>query len=100
MIRKWGSLPVTRSRSGLATEAGCVSTKSSNPLSPTVAGPIPGVNITAPSLVQPGAGARVASDQQPITLMVDNASTSGVRPLTYTFEVAMDTGFANRVFTK
>ena len=34
--------------------AGCVTTeKSENPLSPTVAGPIAGVNITQPSPIEP-----------------------------------------------
>ena len=36
--------------------AGCEAAKSSNPTSPTVAGPIPGVNITAPALIEPAQG--------------------------------------------
>ena len=38
--------------------------------------------------------------QQPITLTIGNATTSGVRPLTYSFEVAVDVNFTNRVFTR
>src|SRR5262249_61817197 len=76
----------------------CASQKSSNPLAPTVAGPIPGVNISSPQLVDPSAGSKIAVDKQPITLMVNNASTSGVRPLTYLFEVASDSAFNTRVF--
>jgi len=78
----------------------CQVSKSSNPLSPTVAGPIPGVNITAPKPVDPTVGSRIAVDSQPLTLTVENASTSGVRPLSYLFEVATDSSFNNKVFTR
>jgi hypothetical protein len=80
--------------------AGCVSTKSADPLSPTVAGPIPGVNITPPGIMKPATGTKIAVDQQPLVLTVLNAGTSGVRPLTYLFEVAADVSFANKVFTQ
>ncbi len=78
----------------------CETSKSSNPLSATVAGPIPGVNITAPGVMTPAAGTRIAVDRQPITLTVNNATTNGVRPLNYLFEVATDTNFTNKVFTR
>lgn len=80
--------------------AGCEAQKSSNPLSPTVAGPISGVAITAPRMVEPASGAEIPKDQQPITLTVENATTSGVRPLTYLFEIASDPDFNNKVFTR
>jgi hypothetical protein len=78
---------------------GCAAAKSSNPLSPTVAGPIPGVEITAPKTLEP-AGWKIPVDQQPVTLLAENSSTSGVRPLTYVFEVATDAGFTNKVFVR
>ena len=80
--------------------AGCESTKSSNPLSPTVAGPIPGVNITPPRLLEPGQGWEFETAKQPITLLIENASSNGQRPLVYEFEVAIDRGFTNKVFTQ
>jgi hypothetical protein len=81
--------------------AGCVGAeKSSNPLSPTVAGPIPGVNITPPSPVEPRDGVRIAVDKQPVTLVLQNAVTNGERPLSYTFDVATDSGFTNKIFTR
>ncbi|HEX7140337.1 MAG TPA: hypothetical protein VF219_20975 [Vicinamibacterales bacterium] len=80
--------------------SGCEVTKSSNPLSPTVQGPIPGVNITAPQPVQPSGGQKIPVDQQPITLTVQNATTNGVRPLSYVFQIATDANFATIVFTK
>lgn len=83
----------------LLAVAGCEATKTADPLSPSVAGPIPGVNITAPKTVAPSS-ARVAVDQQPLTLVVENASSNGPRPLTYTFELATDAGFTNKVLSR
>lgn len=80
--------------------AACETSKSSNPLSPSVAGPIPGVEISAPTPLQPSANANVESDKQPVTLLLENASSSGQRPLTYRVEVAADAGFSTMVFSK
>jgi hypothetical protein len=80
--------------------AGCAATKSSDPLSPTIAGPIPGVNITAPNPVDPNIGTQVAVDKQPVTLTVENSTTNSPRPLNYLFEVATDTQFTNKVFSR
>lgn len=80
--------------------AGCESAKSSNPLSPSVAGPLPNVQITAPRSVEPAVGTSITSDTQPLTLIVENATTNGQRPLTYTFEVTTDAGFTNMVLTR
>jgi hypothetical protein len=95
------ALARTLSLLSLAALSSCVGTeKSSNPLTPTVAGPIPGVEITAPNPVAPASGAKVAVDQQPVTLTVANASSNGPRPLTYAFEVATDTGFTNTIVSR
>jgi hypothetical protein len=82
------------------TVTACESTKSANPLSPTVAGPIPGVNITQPKLLEPGSGWEVNADKQPLTLLIENASSNGVRPLSYLFEVATDPNFRSKVLSK
>ena len=79
---------------------GCEAAKSSNPTAPTVAGPIPGVTITAPALLEPAQGFKFKESEQPIRLVVQNATSSGVRPLTYTFEVAADSGFGTKVFSR
>lgn len=97
-------IPATRS-AGLAlalslTLVGCEAEKSSNPLSPSVAGPIPGVEITAPRTLEPSSGAKLKENQQPLRLMIENASTSGVRPMTYTFELATDSGFSTKLFAR
>ena len=78
----------------------CKAEKSSNPLSPAVAGPIAGVNITAPRMIEPGQGAKYRESQQPIRLAVENATSNGVRPLYYTFEVASDSEFATKMFAR
>jgi hypothetical protein len=80
--------------------AGCESSKSANPLSPTVAGPIPGVNISAPKPLEPGQGWQVEADKQPITLLLENASSNGVRPLSYLFEIASDGGFQTVLYSR
>jgi hypothetical protein len=86
---------------GLAAALGaCESSKSSNPLSPTVAGPIEGVVISTPKLLTPSVGQRIATADQPITLTVENATTSGVRPITYNFEIAADAGFTNKLYSR
>ena len=78
----------------------CESSKSSTPLSPSVAGPIPGVEISTPKMLLPSAGQKIPVDQQPVTLLIENASTSGVRPLTYSFQVAADAAFNTMIFSR
>jgi hypothetical protein len=80
--------------------AGCEAKKSSNPLSPSVAGPIAGVNITAPKLVEPAQGFKYKESQQPIKLVIENGVSNGVRPVTYMFEVATDTEFNSKVYAR
>jgi hypothetical protein len=83
-----------------ALAAACTQQKSEHPLSPTVAGPIPGVAITAPSIVEPAQGAMIAVANQPISITVQNATTNFVRPLNYSFELAVDANFNNKIFTR
>jgi len=80
--------------------AGCEAQKSSNPLSPSVAGPIAGVNITPPKLIEPAQGFKIKESAQPIKLIVENATTSGVRSISYIFEVATDSGFTTKVYAR
>ena len=88
------------SAAAIAAVAGCEAEKSSNPLSPSVAGPIPGVNITAPKLIDPVQGFKYKESQQPIKLVIENATTNGVRPITYMFEVATDSAFTTKVYAR
>jgi hypothetical protein len=83
---------------GLALTTACSAEKSSNPLSPAVAGPIAGVSISAPRLMQPAAGVTVHDGDQPIRLVLENATTNGQRRLFYLFEVASDPEFKTKLF--
>jgi hypothetical protein len=84
----------------LVALSACAAEKSENPLSPAVAGPIPGVDISAPRLLEPAQGFKFKENQLPIKLVIENSVTNGVRPVSYIFEVASDTGFATKVFAR
>lgn len=84
----------------VAAHSGCAVEKSENPLSPTVAGPIAGVEISSPRPLEPTAGEQISGDRQPITLLLENAWSNGQRPLSYVFEVATDAAFNNKVFVR
>src|SRR4029453_12770585 len=43
---------------------------------------------------------KIPFDKQPVTLLIENASSNGVRPLSYVFEVATDANFTNKVFAR
>lgn len=96
MKRSYRLLTTVLALSGLFL--GCEASKSANPLSPSVAGPIPGVQITAPKLLEPGQGWEIRSENAPLKLVIENASSNGERPLTYVIEVATDNTFASKVF--
>src|SRR4051794_32836221 len=80
--------------------AGCEASKSETPLSPSVAGPIAGVTISAPQAMSPSSNSEIAVTQQPVKLTVKNADTNGVRPLSYLFEVATDTNFTQKAYSR
>jgi hypothetical protein len=82
----------------IACLAGCESAKSANPTAPSVAGPIPGVNITAPRPLEPGAGSTLVFSNEPPTLLIENAGTSGVRTIWLQLEVGTDANFQQLVY--
>lgn len=84
----------------LVLATACESNKSANPLSPSVAGPIPGVEISAPKPLEPGVNWEVSNDKQPLLLLIENPGSNGQRPVTIEVEVASDEGFATKQFTK
>jgi len=84
----------------LAPLVACEAQKSDNPLSPAIAGPIAGVEITAPRVLEPGEGIKLKESQQPITLLVENSSTNGVRPIAYTFEVSSTDSFELKLYAR
>jgi hypothetical protein len=77
--------------------AGCTK-KSENPLSPSVAGPIAGVSITAPKLLEPEHQQTVRAGTA-VTLLFESATSTGERPIRQELQVALDPEFAQRVHT-
>src|SRR5688572_16601723 len=75
----------------------CEAAKSANPTAPSVAGPIPGVAITAPRPLEPHAGETLTFSSEPPTLLIENAGTSGVRTLWLQLDVSTDTNFSHMV---
>jgi hypothetical protein len=61
---------------------------------------VTGVTLTSPALVSPTVNQQFKFAEQPITLTVTNAVSTGTTALTYTFEVASDAAFANKVYSK
>lgn len=84
----------------LTPSLGCQVDKSETPLSPSVAGPIAGVEITAPRILEPANGTKLKASQQPITFIVETSTTTGVRPIAYTFEVASDNSFETKMYAR
>ncbi len=80
--------------------AGCEVSKSSNPLSPSVAGPIAGVEIGRPAAMEPGQDWQISIRDQPLRLLFQNVTSSGVRPITYAVEIASDAAFSSIVFKR
>lgn len=77
--------------------AACETGKSANPLSPDLAGPLAGVEITAPKTLEPVNGQQILSDSGPPSLLIENAGTSGPRPLYLQVELATDATFQQRL---
>jgi hypothetical protein len=76
---------------------GCEAAKSANPTAPSVAGPIPGVNITAPKLLEPLAGSTLTFTGDPQVLLIENAGSSGSRSIWLQLEVGTDANFSQLV---
>jgi hypothetical protein len=68
----------------------------SSPVSPAGA-----VSVTVAAPATPANGAQIPNLSQPVTLTATNATTTdATATVTYTFEVATDAGFSNKVQTK
>lgn len=80
----------------VAALLGCSVEKSRNPLSPSIAGPIEGVSISAPKPVMLDAGLIRVTDQ-PITLQFNAATSDSERPFWYEIEVSTSDRFDSLV---
>ena len=79
------------------TGTACNTEKSSNPLSPQIAGPLAGVTITSPTALKPPEGKLIANTEQPLTLIFANAASNSVRPFTYELQISIDREFTQVV---
>jgi len=84
-----------------AASYGC---SSPSPSQPTVPAAAPGgqnvtASIAAPRPLSPANNAAIRNADQPVTVTATNAVATASATLTYTFEVASDAAFANRVQT-
>jgi hypothetical protein len=96
--------------SGVALLVAASACSKSNPTRPTnvesapdtasVTDAVSGITLTTPQLSSPNEGASFKFVEQPVSLVVKNAVTTGSTALTYTFEVATDVAFASKAFTK
>lgn len=80
--------------------AACETSKSSNPLSPTIAGPIEGVDFTAPKAVEPAANQQIRDKDQPFNVVIENAISTSPRPFKMRMQVATDGNFSSVVWTR
>jgi hypothetical protein len=84
----------------LAAMAACERSKTSNPLSPQVAGPMEGVTLTAPLVAEPAVGRKVKDPEQPITLVLFNPVSNIDRPIKMTVQIAADAGFTGQTYVQ
>ena len=74
--------------------------KSSNPLSPTVAGPMAGISIDSPRQISPGPGVQIDADAQPLSLLIENPATNTMRTVVLGVQVGMDASYSNLAFER
>ena len=105
MMKLWSLVSV------LALAAAVTACEKSSPTAPTIAnsaaiGPDSvldsrsGVTMVRPRLISPAANERIGFGNQPITLVIANGASTGKGTPTYTFEVASDEAFNNKVYSK
>ncbi len=82
----------------LAAAGGCEIQKSANPLSPSIAGPLPNVTIAAPRPVEPPNGAELLTTA-PVRLVFENATSNSPRPFWQTVEIAADVHFSTILYS-
>src|SRR3954468_12674043 len=66
----------------------------------TVTDAVSGITLTTPQLNTPNDGQSFKFIEQPVTVSVKNAVSTGSTPLTYAFEVATDAAFASKAFSR
>jgi hypothetical protein len=80
---------------GLAAAAGCATDSTA----PSASGGSLTASVVAPRPTAPATGAQIKNGDQPVSLVVQNAISTGTGT-TYTFEVSSDASFATKVQTR
>lgn len=93
-------VPVAIALTLLLAGSGCARTKSSTPLSPSIAGPLDFVTLVAPRPLEPVAGQQVQDSDQPIGLVIENAQSNSPRPFTMTVQISADAAFGTVLFAQ
>jgi hypothetical protein len=101
-LRTWGALIALL---GLTTS--CTTSSPTRPSDSSTAGTtavtvdaVTGVTMTSPTAISPAVNQQFKYGDQPLTLTVKNAVSTGRTARTYSFEVATDAAFGNRVYAK
>jgi hypothetical protein len=91
----------------LALSVACTKASPTRPSDASAAGTtavavdaVSGVTLTSPTPVSPTVNQQFKYADQPLTLTVKNAVSTGTTAKTYSFEVATDAAFANKVYSK
>ncbi|MEX2273411.1 MAG: hypothetical protein WD690_18215 [Vicinamibacterales bacterium] len=80
--------------------AACETAKSSNPLSPTIAGPMEGVVLSPPKALEPAVNQQIRDRDQPFNVVIENASTTSPRPYKMRMQIAADSNFSSVVWSR
>ncbi|MDQ3068123.1 MAG: hypothetical protein M3R55_00150 [Acidobacteriota bacterium] len=80
--------------------AACETAKSSNPLSPAIAGPIEGVVLTPPKPIEPLANQQIRDKDQPFNIVIENATTTSPRAYKMRMQIATDGNFSQVVWSR
>ena len=78
----------------------CETAKSSNPLSPTLAGPMEGVTFTPPKGLEPTANQQIRDKDQPFNIVLENAISTSPRPFKMRMQIATDGNFSSVVWSR
>src|SRR5690606_33276915 len=78
----------------------CETEKSANPLSPAIAGPMEGVEIGQPKLLEPVANQQIKDKDQPLTVIIENPGTTSPRPYKLRLQIATDINFSKVAWSR
>lgn len=99
----WSALALVAMATACAKSSSSPTQPSTSTATTAASGGVSGTesaSFTTPGPAAPADGAQIKYASQPVTLTVNNAVTTGKGTATYSFEVATDSGFSNKVVTQ